>query len=171
MLIFLRKVDRRSKALIESFRGDFEAGRFDDSIASAPLGITQRSLHSGRTFCRRAGTNDRLGISRRSPVRRNILVGRTHMPVPHGGRASDRAATAVTERASSRTYLAQPPKPLRPADLQDVGDLEDGVHRDVDAAAFEQAHVSAVEFAGFSETLLGESLRRVTLRRLLCTPN
>jgi hypothetical protein len=36
--------------------------------------------------------------------------------------------------------LAQPPEQLGQADLQDVGDLAGGVHRDVDPAVFEQAH-------------------------------
>jgi hypothetical protein len=59
--------------------------------------------------------------------------------------------------------LAQPPEQLREADLQDLGDLAGGVHCDVDPAAFEQAHVSAVEVARLGETLLGESLRRADL--------
>ncbi len=49
---------------------------------------------------------------------------------------------------SSGPASPHPAKHLRQADLQNVRDLPGGVHGDVCSAAFEQAHVRAVQVAG-----------------------
>lgn len=54
----------------------------------------------------------------------------------------------------------QSTKQLRQTDLQNVGDLPDCIHGDIDPAAFQQAHVGAMQVAGFRKALLREPPRR-----------